>query len=1419
MTSDVEDLTRFYANLPSIFEIDPSTTIQSSSDTINTIVNNEKIYQPIFGSFLFANSEPFTRAAFINSISSSSSSIDIKTIQKPKMNDNDSIIKENHISNSTNIQSTSHPSLVSIEDFSDMDNEDDFDGISIQHNSTLIKKKLNNDNNLLDRFSHNHNENDDDNSDSFLNDFTDEEQQQHDSISIPFLFKDIPDIDDPNEQEQEDDDRILFDDHMDMFDQSDSICSSSPDSLLSSSHLRDDDDEEINNNNDDDDVTLWNDDFILGKTTLQNDRPNAPLPPPIALNLDLQDQVDFIDSSPSNSICSNDSLHLSIGYTDQAQIFINDGDDFITSSDSDNDDGNDDDDDDDKIHVENNIFNYDDNEELSLQINLDYHRSRSSSSIPQSLSTYSSSPIVTIDEDINEIKPIQSGSIAKVDDDDDDDDDYDDLEIFNFDQSVLSRISLENLLQLKNETRQNEIVHDIIRMRRVFNEHDNDDEFIAIMHNPSIFEQVLYDSDNQQQLDLAKQINIVTSMVHTSPQPFIDNKIESKSIEHYQNIQQPSPSSASSLSISNSKKNSRSNIKTTNNSSTTTVNHFLIDKEKEENVDAITSSSLIEKKEEKLSEKTCSNINRTDIMNNKHEQQNHYQMMSSDDEFDNDLDLLNTLAQLHGLVYIPRLSSEINQKTNEQIQQYNEEKTSSKCFSLTSLTSSGLFNNNESHSTDIIFDFNVASSLKASTNELNNSITSLNHFIINDLQKTNTISNINNNNNHLQQTTIRDNINSNFNDLYNQSMSYESLLNDNTNLIDYLHWLINHLNDDLKSPTKFHSIENLIQNNHTITNTIHHNNKFQQSNIIQEENRMLSSINTDITQIIEKLTSNILQLKLDEINESKQRIAYFVDQLLSQAIYEVNNEDHNLMVDNLESVMNWHNQTDEQLLDPFDQTFDNMWMKQFEVSDDIINQNNIDRISFYSNTFDESNLFSTISNQENPIQESLSSSLLINSFDSSITTNNLTKYSLIESIRNINSDDSSIFQNDFIFNKSKSSITTDEKIKEEITESKNLPSTENEHITNAPTTKEINGSDSISSDSNNDDNDDDDDQSKKLANIFATTSRLSQFEAYASDQPLNTLDEVDGEYEEALSDPLEQKSNITKSTGGDDEPWELEDSGEEKVKPIPAIISQKYDSYDNVPLDSPVLRVASKLPPKKEEFKHKEESTDDSEQENYDNYFDKHKPTEDTSETPISKTVRFDENIEKVAVLTPQDSLDGSAASTTSSDTDDIEDEEDTTLNFQTVNDRITDYMSEKETNKKETNEDKTDEVTTRNTTHPPETRITSTESEDLPPPLPPLPPLTKKSSTSSDNIPLKSTTSSSPKSNRDLKRAINLRSESEMTPTMQTTTDAKLLSDTDTPIVRSFESEFDIFVFYDNYQLKFLIQIFSFELNNLLNY
>jgi hypothetical protein len=423
----------------------------------------------MFGSFLFADSDPLNKAAFLVS---SSPSIQLSTTQERQTNDC-SMNDQNNTS--SGIQTASPSPLEDIA--SNDDDEDDFDGIPIRHSSIMIKTKLNGDsdsmqNHLVDELVHpieaSHDENDLED-DSFLNGFTDE---QHDVT--PSLFKDIPDIDDPNEPEEDDDQRIPFDHMDDMYDQSESIRSSSPDSLLSSSHLQDEQDDDIDI---DDEVAQWNDDLILNTTTSNN---NTQENSSVIFHSNPLNQVDFIDSSRSNSRCSNVSSHLSIGYADQARQFLSD-DGLLTSSDSDSDDNANNDD------IQN--FNCDtldrddDIEDLCLQVNLDDHRSISSFS--HSNSTRSSSPIqdetpiIDIDDDHTQSNPSQIAPIAAIDDDDD---------LSN--QPILS-ILTANLYK----SRQNDIVHDIINIRHLFNENDHDDEFVAIMHNPKIFEQVLYDQE------------------------------------------------------------------------------------------------------------------------------------------------------------------------------------------------------------------------------------------------------------------------------------------------------------------------------------------------------------------------------------------------------------------------------------------------------------------------------------------------------------------------------------------------------------------------------------------------------------------------------------------------------------------------------------------------------------------------------------------------------------------------------------------------------------------------------------------------------------------------------------------------------------------------------------------------------------
>ena len=414
-------------------------------------------------------------------------------------------------------------------------------------------------------------------------------------------------------------------------------------------------------------------------------------------------------------------------------------------------------------------------------------------------------------------------------------------------------------------------------------------------------------------------------------------------MENYQNKQQ-----TSSLSVSNNEKSSPSDIKTTNNRSPADVNHLHI--EREENVDVVKHTTIKQEKEQQLEEKNILNTKIKQITNSVEEQQQ--EMMNSDDEeSDNDLELLNTLQQLHGLNQTPRLSTT---EINNEKQENNCERKESTFFSLTSLTSSALFNDDESQSADIIIDSDASSSLVMSMNELNNPILSSNPLINDDLQTT-TI---------LNPTS--------FQNLLYRSISTNNGDVDKNDLKNYLHWIINHLNDDLQS-----SISN--------------------EQIQQEENKNLFSFDNEVIPIVEK---SILDTHQSVLNEINQQIEHFVDRILSEAIFQVYNEESTLLNKTLP--------TNKQLIDPFDQTFDQIWINHFQSPDDPINPNN---------TFDQSNLFSAISNQANNIQEPILSPLLINPFGSTTTHNDLMKYPLITSVTNINTDDRSILHKVIHFQK------------------------------------------------------------------------------------------------------------------------------------------------------------------------------------------------------------------------------------------------------------------------------------------------------------------------------------------------------------------------------------------------------------------
>ncbi len=266
---------------------------------------------------------------------------------------------------------------------------------------------------------------------------------------------------------------------------------------------------------------------------------------------------------------------------------------------------------------------------------------------------------------------------------------------------------------------------------------------------------------------------------------------------------------------------------------------------------------------------------------------------------------------------------------------------------------------------------------------------------------------------------------------------------------------------------------------HTVTNPmingIHHElfpideleqpnlNQGQQSMILYEEdeeekeNNELLSFDNTVKPIAEKVVSNTLHTALNEVDDSNQQVEHLVDQIIGQAIYDVYTEDQNLPesetndtlpIENLSSIISWHDQTkatNKQLLDPFDQKFDSVWSQHFEAPNDTTNENlfedenekkneidpwlietttatklnnNGDPMTFFSKTFDDSDLFSTTSNPTRKIQddetgalsEYLPSPLLTNPFNTTTAANDWMKYTLTAPVIDDSGDDSSTLE-------------------------------------------------------------------------------------------------------------------------------------------------------------------------------------------------------------------------------------------------------------------------------------------------------------------------------------------------------------------------------------------------------------------------
>jgi hypothetical protein len=280
---------------------------------------------------------------------------------------------------------------------------------------------------------------------------------------------------------------------------------------------------------------------------------------------------------------------------------------------------------------------------------------------------------------------------------------------------------------------------------------------------------------------------------------------------------------------------------------------------------------------------------------------------------------------------------------------------------------------------------------------------------------------------------------------------------------------------------------------------------------------------------------------------------------------------------------------------------------------------------------------------------------------------------------------------------------------------------------------------------NNDDNaNENDDVHRRNARDFVSSINDEQFEAFASEQPLDTLKmhsltmEIDDEFDRSSNEDngrqeivvVDKQSIEQDSARFNDQPWELEESDEDIGAPLFASSLENIDAQSNNQLSSersalPVSLSSSSFMPTIDSDDGDDEQ-DEHEQENYDSYFPKQSSINkntNTVEVVTPKNVRFNETTEEVIVHVPKDSLDGTSSDSDALDVDNDDDE----LAFptlSTLNDRISDHLKIDSGNN-----DGTIEMQLDKTRAQPDSEISLTESDDLPPPLPPLPPLHNKKS------------------------------------------------------------------------------------------
>ena len=449
-----------------------------------------------------------------------------------------------------------------------------------------------------------------------------------------------------------------------------------------------------------------------------------------------------------------------------------------------------------------------------------------------------------------------------------------------------------------------------------------------------------------------KAENTPADSLRTASQLVDKNIIHSESVEHHRNVLQ-TPLSASnkekesngpsSISSSSTPSEGAAAATTTiiNNCSVTVVNQATVGED--EGIDGAIDTSRREQKKEEEQLQTKSTIKHiVPIAHGEHGQQQD-QKMSSDDESENDSDLLNTLSQLHGLVQSPRASL---------IQSPDDENSPSTDDLLP--VSDGF------QKRTIIFQHGIEKST----------------------------------NNHQKKT--------------GNSFSLTSSTSSIQFTDDELH------GNDLDSSSRTSPTSALAANEHDIpllhsqpalltgpTSRINHEDRLQQFDHSLDNSSSDSStdMSSAVVSIVDKLVSDSIQVALATVHQYSQHAEQLVQRVLTEAVYQVYNEDHSV----------------EATFDPFD----HLWTELFQTFDGNLFSNEIES--------DSDAWFTTTNMPTNPIslmsfdftgtasypavhfQESQPASLLIDLSDSAVTGHDSTRYCLSASVKANSLDDSCTF--------------------------------------------------------------------------------------------------------------------------------------------------------------------------------------------------------------------------------------------------------------------------------------------------------------------------------------------------------------------------------------------------------------------------